>query len=377
MNIGIISTIGNLYNWAGSEEMWRGVAIAAIGTGAGVTVSMADRISTSRQVKDLQEKGVRILPRKELNGMTRRLATRAMFSRFSKIFSQKHDVILVSMGGIADCRWIPDLLEEFTRTQIPYVVVVQANAEGLLQEEEGRVLLRRFYARAASVLFVSEHNRELAERQLGLDLAHAVLMPNPLRSEVHEPVSWPDEAPFRLAEVARLELADKQQDHLLKALSGKAWQDRNWQLTFYGSGPDEGHIRRLIDFYELQDKVKIGGFVSDFRDIWRDNHLHILPSRREGMPLSLIESMACGRPALVTRAGGSAELVEEGISGWICPGMHPEVLAETLEHAWEARDRWQALGLAARDKILTVSEPDWEGRILEILKEASRKGGQV
>ena len=78
-----------------------------------------------------------------------------------------------------------------------------------------------------------------------------------------------------------------------------------------------------------------------FKLVLAGEHINILPSRREGMPLSLIESMACGRPAIVTRAGGNAELIDDKINGFVSKGMHPEVLEETLEEAWKQRENWK------------------------------------
>jgi glycosyltransferase involved in cell wall biosynthesis len=104
--------------------------------------------------------------------------------------------------------------------------------------------------------------------------------------------------------------------------------------------------------------------VQNFQEIWQSHHLHVLPSRREGMPLALIESMACGRPALVTRAGGSPELVEDGVSGFVCPGMHPEVLRESLERAWSHREQWQAMGAAAYSKIEKTVDKQWASNML-------------
>jgi glycosyltransferase involved in cell wall biosynthesis len=278
------------------------------------------------------------------------------------------------LGGVADCFWIPDLLRCLYQTTVPVIVFVQANAEGLVQGESQREGLRKFFSRAALVIFLSQHNYHLAERQMAWRFPHAEIIMNPLREPVAEALPWPSQADgqLRFATVARLEVADKQQDILLAALATDDWRSRNWKLTFFGTGEDEAYIRRLIDFYDLATKVEFGGFISDFREIWRQHHLHILPSRREGMPLALIESMACGRPALVTRAGGSPELVEDGRSGFICPGMHPEVMRETMELAWEQRSQWPGLGLAAREKINQVVHIDWASTILSKISAVAR-----
>ena len=53
------------------------------------------------------------------------------------------------------------------------------------------------------------------------------------------------------------------------------------------------------------------GHVSDVRGIWYDNHLLVLPSRCEGTPISLVEAMIWGHPAVVTGVGGNAEWVTE------------------------------------------------------------------
>lgn len=370
MRIGILSTVESC-KWAGSEETWRLFALQALRCGHQVTLLVGQRVAESDQVAELRQMGATVLRITPLGVIRRRLVAHAGLNRYKKFFSDQHDVVFLSMGGAVDAIWRPDLIAALTRTQIPIVLFVQANAEAMVGSEAEREKLRLLYGIPKKVIFLSRHNQELLERQIGESVVNAVRIMNPLRSQVEKILPWPSHEPvFGMAEVGRLELADKQQDHLLKALSGDVWKNRNWKLTFYGNGPDEAHIRRLIKFYDLSEKVKLGGFVSDFQDIWRENHLHILPSRREGMPLSLIESMACARPALVTRAGGSAELVEHGISGWVSSGMHPEVLRETLEIAWSNRGRWKVMGGAARARILSTQEPDWAELMLKVINDA-------
>lgn len=373
MKIGIISTLGNHCDWAGSEETWRILAQHALDEGHEVCISCSGRIANSRQGVELQEKGATFIPRKDLTGITRRLAARGHYSRYSSFCRKPHDVLFVSQGGIVDTIWIPDLLRSLKETKIPKVAFVQANAEGLVTLEWERQALRAYYSQFQTVIFLSQHNFRLAERQLAWTFPNARIIMNPLRNPVKAPLEWPPEDVIHFAEVGRLEVADKQQDHLLEALSGERWRNRPWKLTFYGSGDDEGHILSLIRHYDLSDKAQLGGYVSDFRDIWKNYHLHILPSRREGMPLSIIESMACGRPALVTRAGGSPEIVEDGVSGFVCPGMHPEVLRETLERAWRQREEWKGMGLNAHQRIMNLLNPEWAGEIMEVLAEAIAK----
>lgn len=373
MKIGVLSTTGNLYSWAGSEETWRLFAAHALAQGHQLHLLLPEKVSKSEQADRLREVGAVVNVRKELSPLTRRLAVRGWHSRFKRFFCEKYDVIFVSTGGIDDCAWFPDLVPQLEHCQSPLIFFIQSNAEGVVREQMVRDVLRAIYQRANLMIFLSQHNLRLAERQLAWRFAKCRILMNPLRIPMAQPLPWPvaQNGQLRLAEVARLEVADKRQDQLLEALSTEKWKERNWSLTFFGSGPDEKHISELIRFYGLQDKVNLGGQVPDFRQIWQDYHLHVLPSSREGMPLALIESMSCGRPALVTRAGGNAELVQDETNGFVCPGMHPEIINETLERAWQARDRWQQMGQVAFADADRLVPKDWAAQMLELVESTS------
>jgi glycosyltransferase involved in cell wall biosynthesis len=319
--------------------------------------------------------GGRVIARPDLHGFTRRMARRGLYSRFGDFQGRRDDVVILSMGAIADCLWISDLLRCYWKSAVPWVVIVQGNGEHIISDESQRDILRRFYARAQAVVFVSKQNLALAERQLAWHFPNAQVLPNPIRERMSEPLAWPgpQDGTIRLAEVARFEVLQKRQDHLLEALSSAEWRARPWKLTFYGSGPDEHHIRALVTHFGLESKVEFGGYVRDLRDIWQANHLHVLPTAYEGLSLSLIESMFCGRPALVTRAGGNAELVRDGVDGFVSPGMHPEIIRETLERAWVARDRWPEMGQAAFARADQTIPKDWALQMLALVESAAAK----
>ena len=134
---------------------------------------------------------------------------------------------------------------------------------------------------------------------------------------------------------------------VLQALATPEWKERNWRLDLFGSGSDERYIQDVIRYFGLEDRVALCGYEREFRKIWMDHHLHILISRAEGLALALIESMFCGRPAVVTRTGGNHELVRDNKDGFVSAGENPEIIRETLERAWINRKRWPEMGEAA------------------------------
>lgn len=76
--------------------------------------------------------------------------------------------------------------------------------------------------------------------------------------------------------------------------------------------------------------LEVLGQVSDIREVWRAAHIAVLPSRREGLPLSLLEAAACGRPIVATDVPGCREIAREGINALLVPPDDADALAEAI-----------------------------------------------
>jgi glycosyltransferase involved in cell wall biosynthesis len=86
--------------------------------------------------------------------------------------------------------------------------------------------------------------------------------------------------------------AAKGQDLLLRALARPEWRERPVVLNCFGAGPDELALRRMAGMLQLNN-IHFRGHVTDVRAIREQNHLLVLPSRYEGLPLVLVEAMWC------------------------------------------------------------------------------------
>ena len=78
------------------------------------------------------------------------------------------------------------------------------------------------------------------------------------------------------------------------------------------------------------------GHVNDVRQVWARAHIAVLLSRREGLPKSLLEAAACGRPMIASDVPGCREIARNGVNGLLVPPDDPEALAAAIEHL--ARD---------------------------------------
>jgi glycosyltransferase involved in cell wall biosynthesis len=97
----------------------------------------------------------------------------------------------------------------------------------------------------------------------------------------------------------------------------------------------ESELRKRASSPPLAGRVDFTGFLScaEMRRQVQQADVLVLPSYREGVPRSLIEGMAAGRPAVATDVRGCRELVTEGETGWLVRPRDPSGLAEGLNRA--------------------------------------------
>ncbi len=109
-------------------------------------------------------------------------------------------------------------------------------------------------------------------------------------------------------------------------------------------------------------RVEILGHVKDIKGVWARSHVAVLPSRREGLPKSLLEAAAYGRPLVATDVPGCREIARHDVNALLVPVDDPGPLAGAL--AVLARDPAlrRRLGAAGREMVETELSSDRMGR---------------
>jgi glycosyltransferase involved in cell wall biosynthesis len=106
------------------------------------------------------------------------------------------------------------------------------------------------------------------------------------------------------------------------------------RCDIYGDGPERAEVERLVAQAGLGDVVQLHGFVSadEVGHALRHALCMVLPSRREGYGLVVIEAATGGTPSVVVRSPDNAatELVEDGVNGFIAESESPEELADAI-----------------------------------------------
>lgn len=94
------------------------------------------------------------------------------------------------------------------------------------------------------------------------------------------------------------------------------------------------------------------GHVADITTLWRDSHIAALPSHREGLPKSLLEAAACGRPLVATDAPGCREIVIHDQTGLLVPIEDPQALADAIGKLAASPELRMRYGAAARQLVV-------------------------
>ena len=361
----IVTTCGD--DWGGSEELWSTSAYLLKERGNRVIVCKAGLPGKHPKYIQLVKMGIELRDVHPKTSFMRRMMTRVMSKvsiwhrrnetipgfvqtdavrQFSKQLEKyKPDLVIVSQGINFDGL---GYAYACLRKHIRYVIISQKAVDFYWPQPTDRDLMKEIYRNASKCYFVSKHNLRITEEQFGLRLKHSQIVFNPVR--ISRLVPYPSTQPIvNICCIARLFILDKGQDILLRILSKPLWKSLPIHVTFIGSGEDEIALKEMADLLNVRN-IEFLGFKVDIRKVWESYHALILPSRSEGLPLTIVEAMRAGRPVITTAVGGNAELLIEGETGFI--GGADELSFEAaMLRAWKARDRWEEIGKRAASYI--------------------------
>ncbi len=185
------------------------------------------------------------------------------------------------------------------------------------------------------------------------------IIPNGVDTERFKPAAaLPPFPPLRLVCVGRL-IRRKRQADIIEAVDRLNQQGHETILDLVGTGDDEPRLRKRVRERGLEDRVIFSGYVprEKIAEHYRRAHLFVLASENEGMSVSTLEAMACGLPLVVSRTGGTDELVEEEVNGFTFAPRDRDALAQILWQLVKQPNRLAAMGDAACQKAANFTWP--------------------
>ena len=111
----------------------------------------------------------------------------------------------------------------------------------------------------------------------------------------------------------------KNQEMIIRTIANIHNQQKRVSLTLLGDGENRTSIEKLIFDLNAESYIFVPGKKKDVENYLRNSDIYVSASKTEGLPLSILEAMACGLPVVATNAGGTKDIVKNNINGYVVP----------------------------------------------------------
>jgi glycosyltransferase involved in cell wall biosynthesis len=217
---------------------------------------------------------------------------------------------------------------------------------------------------AKFVIAISQYNQSSILDHCGdeysdkVHVVHCGVDTNAFRpSEKGEPEA--DQRPLRIVCTGTLHEV-KGQTYLVEACAELQRRGVSFECHFVGDGPDKAALQAQVEAAQLTDKFVFHGNVPReqviatlaLADVVVQPSVPSSDGRREGIPVALMEAMACGAPVVASELSGIPELIDSQVSGILVPPRDAPKIAETLEMLSRDPALRRKLGQAGRQRIL-------------------------
>lgn len=159
-------------------------------------------------------------------------------------------------------------------------------------------------------------------------------------------------------------------DLLIQAMDILHAEIPDLRLEIAGAGPEQVVLENLVLSRGLSDCVRFLGWQRDLRQVMKRWTTFVLCSFDEGMPLSVLEAMACGLPVVATAVGGIPELLENEKTGLLVPPGNSSALASALRKILLNPNQQQIMGIAAQHRVRACFSKD---RMVKQISEIYRE----
>ena len=118
-----------------------------------------------------------------------------------------------------------------------------------------------------------------------------------------------------------------------------------------GDGPEEKMLRAKASALGIADRVVFSGYVADSRLVYLAADVLLMPSRFEGLPMTLLEAMAMGLPVVASRLDGIAEVIDDPDDGLLAPPDNADLFVDHVTALISNRELAMGIAKKARAKI--------------------------
>ncbi len=283
-----------------------------------------------------------------------------------------HSFFTVPCGALSRYFW-------FSR-KLPYIVSLRgADVPGYSERFDNMYakllpMIKNIWKNSAQVVSNSAGLKELAAENFPAE--KIAIIPNGVDTEEFQP--RPESRPagkFIITPGASRLTERKGLNYLIEAVKLIEKECPQVELKIMGDGNAKEQLEAQVKELALEERVEFIGRVPREKTTayYQEASVFVLLSLNEGMSNALLEAISCGLPVITTNTGGTAELVKDGVNGFVVEKQNPEQVAACIKKFKNNRSLLQAMGKESRAKAEQMS---WQN-VARQYHELYRKVGQV
>ncbi|HET7315121.1 glycosyltransferase [Salinisphaera sp.] len=282
-----------------------------------------------------------------LTPKSRYIPLRRLSSLVDYIERTKPDVMIAAAGRVPFLEiWAARLAKHPVRTVIAEHSTLSARLDAFRRDAHAyralryrRHLMRRLYPAADALIAVSRGVAADVAREARLSASRIEVIHNPVvdPADLKNDAPSPDHAWFAPAQTEPVVLAagrlapEKDFAMLIEAVASARSRGCALRLMILGEGPERSRLEQRARRLGIADAVALPGWVDEPQGHMAHAAVFALSSRVEGLPVALIEAMACGCPVVATDCpSGPREILEDGRLGRLVPVGDERAMGEAL-----------------------------------------------
>jgi len=228
-----------------------------------------------------------------------------------------------------------------------------------------------------ALICLKQADWEIAKQQLQMSEKRLCIIPNGIDTQIYRPLTTLER------QKVRQDIFDIGEDVSVIAMIGRLWEQKNplcfvkaadkilkkgYKTKFFLIG--DGELREELDIeikrLKQSDNIIILGWRDDVPSLLGAIDILALPSRWEGLPLTILEALSCGVPVVASDIPGNRDAISEGSDGLLAIDNDADSLADQIERLLKNSRLRKSYGEAGREKIIQKFQLD--GSIKKIVK---------